>query len=198
MKEIPLLFSSPMVLATLADLKTKTRRTSKLDIINKSPDDWEFLSFADGKYHFKNKLTNRLFSVKCPYGQVGDRLWVRETWQMHPSWNAFSPSRITNHNCVYYTATDGIIEESKVRPSIHLPRWASRLTLEVVSIKVERLNDITEADAMAEGVGTEGEEGFATHWKAFSTLWDSINGEGSWDANPWVWVVEFKRLEVQP
>lgn len=169
--------------------------------------------------------------IRCPYGVPGDRLWVRETWgsadqfyQSHenetPSvvayradlaaiqWDAEPPRKIPKYDVDQWNW-----DTMRWRPSIYMPRWASRLTLEVVSVRVERLHDISEEDAKAEGVepfpDTSPDEqvipgpGFngavmknQRHRFAFYVLWDSINGEGSWDANPWVWVVEFKVLAL--
>ena len=126
----------------------------------------------------------------CPYGRVGDHLWVRETWAPH-TWPPTGPS-------YQYAADDQYPAPERWRPSIHMPRAASRITLEVVSVRVERLNDISEEDAIAEGC-PYGVGGWmvdpAVGDKQFPTLWERINGPGSWDANPWVWVVEFKRIE---
>ena len=124
--------------------------------------------------------TRRIVKPNClsklsPYGRTGDRLWVRETWGHNPE----GPG--------YVYRSDGDFDMKfhgdRWRPSIHMPRWASRITLEVTGVRVERLQDINEEDALAEGVE-----------HAFRSLWESINGPGSWDANPWVWVVEFRRV----
>lgn len=215
MKERPILFSAPMVRAILEGRKTQTRRVLKLDWLRcLDPEDPEDLA----------KILSQ-----CPYGVPGDRLWVRETWgsadqfyQSHenetPSvvayradlaaiqWDAEPPRKIPKYDIEQWNWN-----AMRWRPSIHMPRWASRLTLEVVSVRVERLHDISEEDAKAEGVepfpDTSPDEqvipgpGFngavmtnQRHRFAFYVLWDSINGEGSWDANPFVWVVEFKVL----
>jgi hypothetical protein len=140
----------------------------------------------------------------CPYGHPGDHLWVRETWNRTNPWG--------EGGLVFYRATD----ESKYphavwKPSIHMARIDSRINLEIVAVRVERLKDISEDDAMAEGVeydqGWEEEPGwgfrdystdsdfvFADARHSYRSLWESINGPQSWDANPWVWVVEFKRV----
>jgi hypothetical protein len=138
--------------------------------------------------------------LKCPFGVPGDRLWVRETW-----------GDGEENNCepgVYYRATDPAWDEEETgfrwKPSIHMPRWASRITLEVTGVRVERLNDISEADAETEGCraevisGTAGydDQGVISAVEKFRELWESINGPGSWAENPWVWVVEFERIEV--
>ncbi len=118
---------------------------------------------------------------KCPYGKPGDRLWVRETWC--PDVEPYT----------FRYKADGDEPLERWRPSIHIPRWASRITLEVVSVRVERLQNISEDDALAEGI-TLVERG-TSPVDQFNKLWESINGPGSWEANPWVWVVEFKRIE---
>lgn len=158
----------------------------------------------------------------CPAGAPGDRLWVRETWCLaHPDYHDEAegirlgrPVRDDGRWC-HYRATDDVDSGDKEnaspwRPSIHMPRWASRITLEVTGVRVERLQDITEADAMAEGVdtfdGVAPEQrvpgpgfngarlGDQPHRLPFADLWEKTYGEDAWDANPWVWVVEFKRV----
>jgi hypothetical protein len=161
--------------------------------------------------------------VPCPYGKPGDRLWVKETWRTAKSLDGKSPSAISDM-CIdagykqpwaplSYDADghrnnewrgfelNGDAEPGKTRVSIHMPRWASRLMLHVANIRVERLNDISEADCIAEG--TPGGHGSipgynysATPWEHYRHLWESLNGPGSWAANPWVWVIELK--QVQP
>jgi hypothetical protein len=214
-RERPILFSAPMVCALLAGQKTQTRRIARSD-------------------HFSEEFHARALDVgvaaawhemrgtehaKATYGVPGDRLWVRETW---------TATGATGEQTACYRADcpieDGIRRSGhdstrhpahRWRPSIHMPRWASRLTLEITSVRLERLQAITEADARAEGITEcllqEGEPGAwwtadasagpALHGRtavdAFRKLWNSINGERvSWEENPWVWVVAFKKLEV--
>ena len=154
------------------------------------------------------------FVNKCPYGVPGDRLWVKETFCYGLTEDGLDG--------VCYRATDDFCCEGRWRPSIHMPRRASRITLEVVGVRVDRLQSISEEDAQAEGaernvIGSERwhpEYGFrnrcihypegcecfphacAKDW--YAKLWDSINGEGSWASNPWVWVVEFRRVGGAP
>jgi hypothetical protein len=136
---------------------------------------------------------------RCPYGQPGDRLWVREAWQAWCDFDNTAPRDIPVGSDIQYPATyDGWV--SKIRPSIHMPRWASRITLEVTGVRVERLQDISEADALAEGVAYSmlqqiqaGQDRWARH--AYQRLWESINDDGSWAANPFVWVGEFERVQ---
>ncbi len=186
MKERPILFSAPMVRAILDGRKTQTRRVVKHQPI--PPD-----------------------AFPCPYGQPGDRLWVRESFQpIHADgveredtdWGTGK-----GYAC-HYPATDEIIEwvdgddkiTSRCKPSIHMPRWASRINLEITGVRVERLQEISGMDAMCEGVHVPpnlpndwAKLEFARH--EFYHLWASINGEKSWASNPWVWVVGFKLVE---
>lgn len=192
MKERPILMCGSMVLASLEGRKTQTRRTVK-DV-----DPIEDLTFSnqDGTRH--RRVCSGAYGpwVTCPYGQPGDRLWVRETWAPTPGGPA------TKENGALYRA-DGHDANWLWKPSIHMPRWASRLTLEIVSVRVERLQDISEEDAKSEGVEVLS-QGFKCYLGAdcqcgdarmsFMSLWESINGPGSWEKNDWVWVIEFKRL----
>jgi len=167
MKERPILFSGPMVRAILEGRKTQTRRIVKPQPLR----DRGVMAFNDGEHP----------QMRCPYGKPGDRLWVRETWC--PDVEPYT----------FRYKADGDEPLERWRPSIHIPRWASRITLEVVSVRVERLQNISEDDALAEGI-TLVERG-TSPVDQFNKLWESINGPGSWEANPWVWVVEFKRIE---
>lgn len=187
MKERPMLFSGPMVRAILAGNKTQTRRLVKPQpqcfIGSGLPGGWT-PAVADGE---------GMRALKCPYGQPGDRLWVRE---------AFCDDWKQSHGIVY--RADGGLDADmfdagcKWRPSIHMPRLASRITLEIVGVRVKRLQDISEDDTVAEGI-PEGEVSPADAGRfAYRLLWESINGPGSWDANPWVWAIEFKRLGAAP
>ncbi len=203
----PILFGAPMVRALLAGTKTQTRRTVKLPHENPLGK-WEVLPWGgpnggrtrEGQtVPFQNVIghsrTGEL--IGCPYGQPGDRLWVRETWAQPDRRSAGFPLWV-------YLADYQERPGHNWRPSIHMPRAASRITLEITGVRVERLQDISEADAMAEGC-TKNHNGYfwggphavsglkqmATAVSAYRDLWESINGPGSWDANPWVWVVEF-------
>lgn len=190
MNEHPILFSSEMVRAILEGRKTQTRR-----VIKPQPY-WEV-----GRDIMQ-------YPLDCPYGQPGDRLWVRETWASHPQLNKVKPKHL---NCaeIYYRATCDNDSHYSWRPSIHMPRWASRITLEVTGVRVERVRDITAEDAVKEGWQEDcGWDNF-TNGQVFRSdtpvsvidfayLWDSINAKRghSWESNPWVFVVEFK--VVQP
>ena len=196
MKEHPLLMQGPLVRATLEGRKTQTRRPVKPQPDNDIPD------------------VEYSWAARCPMGQAGDRLWVRETFAMvHGCQDIDSgyvdewmvPLDIPKDSrdgfwSVLYRAEDERFDESgeergfSWRPSIHMPRWACRLVLPLVSVRVERVQDITEEDAKAEGV--ERISSCKTARDSFRALWISIYGEASWDANPWVWVAEWKEIEV--
>ena len=193
MKERPILFNSDMVNAVLEGRKTQTRR-----VIKQRPKKISLLDSAKGLWKALWRDIDMTWSaeIKCPYGKVGDQLWVRETWSRGAG-NSF--------NEIFYRATDGecsgkqktlhyINREKKWRPSIHMPREYSRIQLEITDIRVERLNDISEGDAKAEGITIESWERHCEQIAevCFQRLWININGQDSWDENPWVWVIEFK------
>ena len=195
MKESPILFSAPMVRALLAGTKTQTRRIVKAR-------DLEWMDVHQGLREPDN-------AERCPYGQPGgDRLYVRETFGHFERNENFAPG------CeVFYRADGESLAVEPWRPSIHMPRWASRITLEITGVRVERLQEISEADAKAEGAdcltwsGIEGTAADLIDWplkevahphrNGFAVLWESINGPESWNANPWVWVVSFRRLDAK-
>lgn len=195
MKERPILFKAPMVRAILDGSKTQTRRVVKQD--------------REGLLDCKPTPAWDAFwqCVACPYGKPGDRLWVRETWSADAWFDGNAPNDIPDSAYIAYVSGRHAVAwpaaMGKVRASIHMPRWASRILLEVTDVRVERLQDISEADARAEGVKVDG-NGHAVRDEvvnvggartAFAELWESINGPDSWAANPWVWVIEFRRVE---
>lgn len=200
MTERPILFSGPMVRALLDGSKTQTRRVVKTESIMGNE---AFLAARNGKTHAHVYLMHRDFDVKnmvdhCPYGQPSDPLWVRESFRYGEEFDTWKPSDMPVNIGLWFEASGTAPSwMGKIRPSIHMPRAASRITLEITSVRVERLQDISEADCVAEGcAGGHGAipgYGYATtplehyHW-----LWNSINGPGSWEANPWVWVVGFE------
>lgn len=187
-KERPILFSGPMVTAILSGQKTQTRRVIKGQAL-------EWLAPDMFTPEFVADPENGL----CPYGQPGDRLWVREAWAVPHMYDGHKPGGVPDTARVHY-ADAGTRGGLLWRSPIFMPRWASRLTLEVVSVRVERLQDITEEDVYAEGAVTvenARREGTSVPLRLFAWLWDSINGKRpgcSWDDNPWVWVVEFKAV----
>jgi hypothetical protein len=197
MKERPILFSGPMVRAILEGKKTQTRRMIKRQR------DMEFdindPHFGPYWLSYATDAEGEDARVRCPYGEAGDRLWVRETWLQGqgPTWGS---------HCVVYDADKKIawapgsgfdnpdLKQFKKRPSIFMPRWASRITLEITGVRVERLQQISDADALAEGCSTADMRNGDSLASVYTRLWESIHGPGSWDANPWAWVVEFRKL----
>lgn len=215
MTERPILFSGEMVRAILSGRKNQTRR-----IVKPQPDRvWRSRLYGsahfDGMPHWDiGGLRLRECAdnpLRCPYGQPGDRLWVRETWHTDTRDLAYARAQhedVMSSSPICYRA-DPIHHNAGCvwRPSIHMPRWASRITLEIVSTRAEWLNDISEADAMAEGCQPQWEPGCSGRLmeaiggfshrpaaSAFANLWESINGDGSWEANPLVWRIEFRRV----
>ena len=195
-RERPILFSGSMVRAIIEGRKTQTRR-----VVKPQPE-----AGTDCPYHVGSG-TNRVARA-CPYGRVGDRLWVRESLvcDTDKGW------------CYAATMTpiQGPVDEMeawmslrRVRqnhvPSIHMPRWASRLTLDVRSVRVERVQEINEEDIRAEGITPDDWRHLLEDFPrnecprlSFESLWDSINGKGAWARNDWVWVLEFKRTDTPP
>jgi len=198
MKERPILFSSPMVRAILDGRKTQTRRVAKIENHEGHP----MLDESRRNPGYNVRTVIQGIIEKCPYGTVGDRLWVRETHTDIPSYDVGGEPTVA---LMYKADFDYVYSPpGGWTPSIFMPRMASRITLEITNIRVERLQDISESDAKKEGVhhsdGKPDEYGFPTEMVAtargeFSHLWDHINGKKiPWDSNPWVWVIEFKRL----
>lgn len=226
MKERPILFSAPMIRALLAGTKTQTRRAIKTHrsddsfaLVRHSARWWPYRS-EDGESEVMSDGCE--YPYNCPYGVTGDTLWCRETWRYTA--DSLEESRaitedITSGSAVDWRATyvddcmkelgfsyeEALVAETfeTWRPSIFMPRWASRITLEITDVRVERLQDISGSDCLAEGVKQETriDDGVPKHgdiWKQakvrYRELWESINGAGSWDINPWVWAITFKRL----
>lgn len=216
MKEKPILFSGPMVRAILEGRKTQTRRAfndREASLFSAAVALGEISDFLNEPQLGENDLGYVLDF--CPYGKVGDRLWVRETWQgyrqvnpEYDEWEAMDSPK-DRHRYSFapvYRADEKNLPE-KWLPAIHMPREFSRITLEITGVRIERLNEISERDAISEGIELrQGPERYPM-WKlynetnmrvscpieSFRSLWESINGAGSWSANPWVWVIEFRR-----
>ncbi|CDM90435.1 hypothetical protein [Xenorhabdus bovienii] len=246
MKETPIIFNADMVRAILDGRKTQTRRVIQSPAKNMQCQGSEVIRhralgdkwYGDYVFSMRDKhgtwqdYTHKQFIAKCPRGQIGDRLWVRETFAVLGNedgcpidWDENlikgdeqQAARIYKASCWQNPSNYGLWSipdrdmqyEGTWRPSIHMPRWASRITLEVTDIRVERLQDIKEEDALAEGIKT-GRFGNKSNWRdgfyapgdnqpcfsakeAFKCLWQSIYSEESWNANPWVWVIEFRRV----
>lgn len=203
MKESPILFNTEMVRAVLDGRKTQTRRVIKPQPdMHKRRHRWAYVMHHNrlqwGRAPWpKTDPMNFIVEQerKCPYGGIGDRLWVRETW---------CPPCDGGSGQIYYKEHQEKLPEpfclypGKWKPSIFMPRWASRINLEITDVRVEQVQEISETDAMAEG--TKAYKGTIDidkmYRRSFQDLWDSINKDRGfgWDTNPWVWVVGFKRI----
>jgi len=207
MKEKPILFNTAMVQAILSGQKTQTRRV--LDCThpvvtgfepNGSHGYWK--GTAKSEAVIQQYISTFPLTIKCPFGMVGERLWVREAWSTHAEFDGIAARNLTTRSVHYWA--DGPCRTGKKRPSTHMPRWASRLLLEITAVRVERLNDISKADATKEG-GPKGHPsidkvslglGFKDWPRSwFAQTWDWVNKIHTWAANPWVWVIEFKVIE---
>ena len=221
-KQRPILFKAPMVNAILEGRKSMTRR-----VVKPQPDQRYqlFECHRDGTCEVGLHIDSpNHYQISCPYGKVGDRLWVKETWIPDPNadhdcwddhtctyveWSGCGtridevpPAMRKPEHCIYRASWNG--GDLIWKPSIFMPRWASRITLEITGVRVERLQDISNDDAVAEGCPgwyspqhpDQGCTDGRTPSEEFCELWQSINGPGSWEANPWVWVISFKRVEI--
>ena len=243
-KERPILFSAPMVRAILEGRKTVTRRAIKVQPRIDASGNFCVGNSNYGQDGYGKPVTKHFVNGCCPYGKPGDRLWVRETfallgnedgccidWQDNlVKGDERGAARIYRASCPpgdyglnqipakaeWKPDTEAMEYDGAWRPSIHMPRWASRILLEITDVRVERLQDISEKQAEAESARrfdnihmgtpsaspcrwsmespTNTDQCLSTARYAFANLWEKINGEYSWDANPWVWVVEFKRV----
>lgn len=209
-KEIPILFSTPMVKSILSGSKTQTRRVVKpqpeppraiynekdaIAIMGKKEEGTgQLLRFNWATNISGREITDgSIFTHRCPYGEVGHVLWVRETWAK-------------KNDRIYYKAD--CVQSPKYetwKPSIFMPKAACRIYLKITNVRVERLQDISEEDAIAEGAHPiiyhtkevlEGLQKERNYQEGFKSLWQSINGEESWNQNIWVWVIEFERIEL--
>lgn len=238
MRERPILFNGPMVRALLDGRKTQTRRVVKLappadadEVFFWSGEDlrragWPNVS-EPGMWARRNGRDGYIQHIgRCPYGVPGDRLWVRETHLIYDAhgqhradgerWGPWGglPTRLSEDRTkiAYFREGFDRCDPGHWRPSIHMPRWASRLTLEITEVRVERLQDISAADAEAEGVRepsigpihvfSQGGSGALDPEKAdplllWQILWRFINGEDSWAANPWVWAITFRVIDTK-
>ncbi|RUJ17966.1 hypothetical protein IPC371_18825 [Pseudomonas aeruginosa] len=222
-RERPILFNDQMVRAILEGRKTVTRRVMKPQPTPSKDGghNWP-CNVHQSMLHVERELQNGegcwcgLAEAACPFGQPGERLWVREAWTIDLL-AAYSTEKGYDSEYELRYRTDDASREIHVapgepdpylalydsqrgdwRPSIHMPRWASRILLEITAVRIERLQDISDDQAIAEGIDTHPTgfygNGCITAGGAFLELWESINGDGKWAANPWVWVVEFKRV----
>ncbi|MBM9576264.1 hypothetical protein JWG45_03765 [Leptospira sp. 201903070] len=248
-EELPILFNDQMICAILEGRKSQTRRISGLEVLNKNPNEWEFVEPSFSHTHngvrtsvlLINKKTEESVFVDCPYGTKRSLLWVRESWRIG-AWNVSKKSLAFDYRANDFarkewieisdkTMFERLIQQSqndafkaglsgdqyqwepgespcRWRPSIHMPRVASRLILEIKNIRVERLVTLSEEDALAEGVEIDSEECDhvryscsdigclgQTYKSGFAKLWIELHGQSAWSINPWVWVIEFEIWE---
>lgn len=208
-KERPILMIGPNIQPILEGRKTQTRRIIRNQPIPNHRGKFKFTQFSDDEGIESYWANEPLWWTRCPYGQPGDRLWVRETWfhqEGGPIYDAAGGVMDSFDDEIIYRADKPNRKTVKWKPSIFMPRWASRILLEITEIRIERLQDISEADAKAEGASPAAEEPFrdacgelvvpaGRYRNGYRDLWESINGPGSWSLNPFVWVIIFKRIE---
>lgn len=216
MKERPIPFNAPMVRAILAGQKTQTRRVMKPQPNVTEERLRELGAWVDGftlSQQVDAAWQHGFVDVDCPYGRPGDRLFVQEDWQTDDSLDG-QPSHTFAAWPVRYEADGTTLQcgaffgntKGEKRHARHMPQWASRILLEIVSVRAERLQDISDADAIAEGIGlNESAAGVPMTSPPGETLpvatfrrdvWEPIYGDDGWNTNPWVWVVEFRRVEA--
>lgn len=223
----PILFSTDMVIANQKGIKTKTRRIVKpqpnengVSFMKSGPVDWESIYHEEWTPYKWETKEGESISKNCPFGEIGDTLWVRETF-CYAGDNNVHDCKEDYYTPIYRSSENGKdFEENcdgwRWRPSIFMPREASRMTLEITDIRVERLQDISEQDAIAEGIMelqqsnsqllmngrlffdySKKKELFnegLTAKESYKSLWNKINGKDSWDSNPWVWIIGYKKI----
>jgi hypothetical protein len=207
MKERPILFSAEMVRAVLEPRKTQTRRIIK-------PQFDKLIQKGTHGAHIAIEVQPGYGFIKCPYGKPGDRLWVREAWHTYKCLDHQPPRMTGTKSAFWYSADNGTKNmfgakaeiKGKKRPSIHMPRWASRINLEIIDIRVERVQDISHEDAISEGVSflnnrctiikpCRDRHQLTAMQHAFYYIWELLHGPDAWERNDWVWVVEFKSVD---
>lgn len=216
MKETGIIMSGSHPVDILEGRKTQTRRVIKPNLEAKLCKNSDIVRYCNTKHrdaymfevwHPANENTPLPLMIRCPYGQVGDTLWVRETWAVDFTFDKTPPIDIAKNEFIFYKYPPDVYSKSirgKWRPSIYMPRWASRILLEIVGIRVERLQEITYDDCYAEGISknlpniqkiNDMVSQQVTPKTYFSELWDSLNAKRGygWETNSWVWVIGFER-----
>lgn len=197
MKELPMLFRGPLVRAILDGKKTQTRRRIRWSDKSVEYDGCSLFEQKDGTYWPYNCSDGNENPIACPYGRAGDRLWVRETFRVcDVAGEAFRPSEISPTNAhIYYRSDPEPGGNGPWKPSIHMPKWACRLRLDVEAVRVERLQEITAMDVFKEGIGSFASAHIDVAREMFAQTWNQIHGNEAWHDNPWVWVIEFSRVD---
>jgi hypothetical protein len=211
MRERPILMTPENAQKCHDGTKTQTRRLNNLEIVNVNPSQWQFAGWLPGEYRAPFQRNGVTVYIKCPYGVVGDRLWVREPWAWPGEEAHLYKGNPSDARLVDEWKKDQNNCQVKWTPSIHMPRFACRTVLEITDVRVERLQEISEEDALTEGVtridhgrgyyfSAVRDEPHHGNWvdpvDAYRELWESIHGKGSWDLNPWVWVITFQKVEA--
>lgn len=215
----PIIFSAPMVKAIIAGTKTQTRRIVKpqpFAMVVQDCDSGEWGQCWDERRAEDGEPLREVWKpMRCPYGVVGDRLWIRERWAAPHGFDAFPPGAIPTDTTIIYAATAALGGDKGVggliaRNPMFMPRWASRLTLEITEVRVQRVGEISEEDAIAEGCSEKAREthpddeslkiecGYfppSSHAHAYRLLWDSIHGPDAWEKSPWTWALTFRRID---
>ena len=221
-RERPILFSTPLIPRLLDGSKTQTRRLLKPQpirgkVVNREGWHWDPTRYNHHIWHDEEDQNTgdwaKWFLGMCPYGRVGDVLWVREAWcgEVHPATSKLIYNDDGNTYRVLYRADghevykddgDGFVEFNKDgtaaspwRPSIHMPRWASRIDLEITEVRVERVNQISHRDALAEGVDYDVSKEGGAPVPSFARQWDQLHGPGAFERGDWCWVLSFRRIK---
>lgn len=212
MKDTPILFTPDNARAVDREMKQQTRRLDGLEAVNLDPNAWNLSHRQDNLWVFRYESPRPgdtgLLSLSCPFGTVGDRLWVQEAYRFGANWDTYKPSAVPVGVDLTFErdAKNGFW--GKQRPSIFMPKWACRLWLDITDIRVQRLHDISVDDAIAEGIErVSGCTAPYWAWKdytghgqllspifSFQSLWESIHG-AAWDRNDWVWCLTFKKVK---
>lgn len=215
MKDTPILFNADNAIAVACKRKQQTRRLDGLEALNLDPNAWSFSHRQDTLWIFRylnpRPDVSDILALSCPYGREGDLLWVRESYRFGANWDTYKPSDVPPGTDLTYERDAEAGFWGKQRPSIFMPKWACRLWLTITDIRMVRLQEINEEDAIAEGIErVDGCTAPYIAWKdytgnrqllsplvSFQSLWESIHGSDAWERNDWVWAFTFQ-LATKP
>lgn len=198
-----ILFRPDMIKAIVEGRKTQTRRLDGLKEINQEPDSWELSGFNKGGlpdfgvFHFWSINNKELPVVTAkPRYRVGEVVYIKEAWAVNPTYDDLKPSEIPSPAFVtYLNDRHNVVLVGRNRSPLFMPEWAARHFIQITGVRSERLNQITEEDAIAEGILPEESPFDAPPAMRYATLWDSLNPKVKWETNPFVWVYSFKKVE---